>query len=393
MTSHQSMPRTLALFCKVIDNFGDIGICWRLARQLQHEHQLQVTLWVDDLVSFKRICPAVSTTQPLQTIEQVTIQHWQNVDSDALFSKTADIVIEFFGCDIPTRYINAMAHMTAQPVWLNIEGLSAEQWVEGCHLLTSPHPQNGLIKHFFYPGFTNKTGGLILEKSLLKQRQFFQESTLAKHAFLNALGLNDAEQNSFIISLFCYPNAPAQALFEVWKNSAFAITCLIPEGVVSQAVQQFTGQNLTANQRIQLGALTLKILPFVAQPDFDKLLWCCDLNMVRGEDSIVRSHWANRPFVWHIYPQENNLHHTKLNAFLDKCTATTPASRAFWHAWNEIGNPPQSWVDVWLNFYQDLPKIAALISEWQEIVTKNGDFASNLVAFSTACALENTKKE
>ncbi|HET9045379.1 MAG TPA: elongation factor P maturation arginine rhamnosyltransferase EarP, partial [Casimicrobiaceae bacterium] len=37
------------VFCKVVDNFGDAGVCWRLARQLVAEHDLAVTLWIDVL--------------------------------------------------------------------------------------------------------------------------------------------------------------------------------------------------------------------------------------------------------------------------------------------------------------------------------------------------------
>ena len=35
------------LFCRVIDNWGDAGVCWRLARQLVRERGAQVRLWID----------------------------------------------------------------------------------------------------------------------------------------------------------------------------------------------------------------------------------------------------------------------------------------------------------------------------------------------------------
>ncbi|MBY0444112.1 MAG: elongation factor P maturation arginine rhamnosyltransferase EarP, partial [Burkholderiales bacterium] len=35
------------IFCRVIDNYGDIGVCWRLARQLSFEHGFAVRLMVD----------------------------------------------------------------------------------------------------------------------------------------------------------------------------------------------------------------------------------------------------------------------------------------------------------------------------------------------------------
>ena len=156
----------LAIFCKVVDNFGDIGICWRLARQLQQEHGIAVTLWVDDLHSFQRICPSVAIDAEVQQLAGVTVRHWR--DQEGVFSAddVADIVIEFFACDIPPGYIAAMAECNPRPVWLNLEGLSAEEWVEGCHTLPSPHPRLPLTKYFFFPGFTSKTGGLLRESTL-----------------------------------------------------------------------------------------------------------------------------------------------------------------------------------------------------------------------------------
>jgi uncharacterized repeat protein (TIGR03837 family) len=77
---------------------------------------------------------------------------------------------------------------------------------------------------------------------------------------------------------------------------------------------------------------TMQPLP---QREFDHLLWACDLNFVRGEDSLVRALWAGQPFVWQIYPQHDNAHHAKLDAFLDWLDA--PASlRRFHHQWNGI---------------------------------------------------------
>ena len=43
--------RTWDIFCSVVDNFGDIGVCWRLARRLSAGLGQQVRLWVDDLAA------------------------------------------------------------------------------------------------------------------------------------------------------------------------------------------------------------------------------------------------------------------------------------------------------------------------------------------------------
>src|SRR5450830_274267 len=277
--SSAAQPRSLALFCKVVDNFGDIGICWRLARQLQQEHGIAVTLWVDDLHSFRRLCPAVDIAAARQVVADVTVRHWQDQDGVFTTGEVADTVIEFFGCNIPPGYIAAMAQCVPRPVWLNLEGLTAESWVEGCHTLPSPHPSLPLTKHFFFPGFNARTGGLLAEAGLLAQRQQFQNDPSAAADFLGQFGVTATEMRSLKVSLFCYPQAPIASLFSAWQHDAQTVTCLVPEGVGVAAVTDFLGQPSSAGAHATRGALTVRVLPFVPQPDYDKLLWACDLHI------------------------------------------------------------------------------------------------------------------
>ena len=189
MLLDKKQATSLAIFCKVVDNYGDIGICWRLARQFQREHGIDVTLWVDDLQSFRRICPEIALNVDMQCVDNVQIRHWRNQEEQFSPGDIADIVIEFFACDIPPGYIAAMAQCEPRPVWLNLEGLSAEEWVEGCHTLPSPHPRLSLTKHFFFPGFTAKTGGLLHESSLEVQREQFQSDPALVSGFMSRLGM------------------------------------------------------------------------------------------------------------------------------------------------------------------------------------------------------------
>ncbi|MQQ99108.1 elongation factor P maturation arginine rhamnosyltransferase EarP [Glaciimonas sp. GS1] len=374
---------SLALFCKVVDNYGDIGICWRLARQLEQEHGIAVTLWVDDLISFKRICPEVVIDCDVQQIGTVIVRHWRDQDGVFTVNDIADIVIEFFGCNIPPAYIATMALCTPQPAWINLEGLSAEEWVEGCHTLPSPHPTLSLTKYFFYPGFTARTGGLLVEANLAQQRQEFQQDPVAMAAFLTNLGVTQTEIASLKISLFCYPFAPVSELFDTWQSGDTAITCLVPEGVAIDAMQVFFGGPVVAGSVATKGALTVRILPFITQQDYDKLLWACDLNFVRGEDSFVRAQWAEKPFVWHIYPQDKNLHHVKLQAFLRRYLENTNSEglAAMWRSWNHMGNPPEEIASAWPLFHAEMPKITEMTIIWRQHMLENGDFTSNLLRF------------
>jgi uncharacterized repeat protein (TIGR03837 family) len=379
----KATPLRLDLFCKVVDNYGDIGICWRLSKQFAHEHQIQVRLWVDDLVSFQRICPEVNTQLQTQTIFGIEVEHWN--EQTRIFSEheIANIVIEFFACDIPPDYIRAMSQLKIAPTWFNLEGLTAEEWVEGCHRLSSPHPSYSLTKYFFFPGFTEKTGGLICEQSLLDQRTQFLNHPQHKVNFLKNLGLTEAEIQTQLISLFCYPHAPIQTLFNTWMNSATPITCLVPEGVAQDTIVRFFGDK--KGSVLRQGALTVRILPFIPQPDYDRLLWSCDLNFVRGEDSFVRAQWAGKPFIWHIYPQDENLHHKKLRAFLNRYAPTTESLRTLSLIWNgaiHVEDSSQDWQSLWQSFQNMFPAILENSQKWQTQMQKNGDLASNLVKFA-----------
>lgn len=386
MFHHKKQTISLAIFCKVVDNYGDIGICWRLARQLQQEHGIAVTLWVDDLQSFQRICPRLLLNTDVQELAGIEVRYWR--DQEGIFSAVdiADIVIEFFAVDIPPGYIAAMAECNPRPLWFNLEGLTAEEWVEGCHTLTSPHPRLSLIKHFFFPGFTDKTGGLLRESALVAERQKFQADRSGMTAFLAQLGVTQVEMAGLKVSLFCYPYAPVTSLFQLWQNGDMPVTCLVPEGVALEAVQTFLGTAAKAGAVRTSGALTVRVLPFVAQEDYDRLLWACDLNFVRGEDSWVRAQWANQPFVWHIYAQDENLHHKKLRAFLQRYAGTESWS-AFSLAWNDAENHKEpDWQALWSAFRADLPLMKSQAELWQQKMQANGDMAGNLLNFAaTLC--------
>ena len=397
MVLKESQATTLALFCKVVDNFGDIGICWRLARQLQQEHGISVSLWVDDLKSFQKICPELVLNADIQQVAGVAVHHWRTQEGQFSPSDITDIVIEFFGCDIPPGYIAAMAERMPPSVWINLEGLTAEKWVEGCHTLPSSHPRLPLTKYFFFPGFTDKTGGLLRESSLEEQRRQFQSDPVAMATFLGQFGVRPDEMAALKISLFCYPHAPVAALFEAWKGSDQPIVCLVPEGVASEAVQTFLGVEPRAGSVGTNGALTVNVIPFVPQPDYDKLLWACDLNFVRGEDSFVRAQWACKPFIWHIYPQDENLHHKKLRAFLERYSVGIESLSNISLAWNGvdsvIGQEEDNWCALWQAFEAEMPEIVLHTEHWQRQMLGNGDLSFNLLKFVRSLESASAEKK
>jgi uncharacterized repeat protein (TIGR03837 family) len=380
---HDQHPITLAIFCKVVDNFGDIGICWRLARQLHTDHGIAASLWVDDLASFRRIWPSVAIDADAQMVDGVRVIHWRDQDGTFAPADVADIVIEFFGVDIPPGYVAAMAQCEPRPVWINYEGLSAEAWVEGCHRLPSMHPRLKLTKHFFFPGFTPQTGGLLRERGLLDARDRFQADPAARAGFLARLGVTRDAMAAPTVSLFCYPQAPLADLFGAWRDGGRPVTCLVPQGVAREQVGDFLGAEPVPGAHATRGSLSVRVIPFLSQDDYDRLLWSCDLNFVRGEDSWVRAQWAGRPFIWHIYPQDENLHHVKLRAFLHKYAANLPGLVDFSLRWNGVDEAaPADWPVLWTSLQAGLPAITERNVEWQTQMLANGDLVSNLLDFA-----------
>jgi len=361
------------IFCRVIDNLGDAGVCWRLARQLALEHGWRIRLWIDDPAPIALLAPG-------QTM--VEVRQWTGDFSGV---EPAEIVIEAFACELPLRYVEAMR--TRPPVWLNLEYLSAEDWVAGCHAL--PSPQNGLAKHFFFPGFVPGTGGLLREKHFAVPILAANPAaavpptpTSPQGAGRHAVAVPSAARDSALpntfegtldISLFCYDNPQLPTLLAAWGDADLPIRCHVCDALPRLQVEGWLGRPLPAT----VGNLSLTPLPFLPQTEYDTLLARCHLNFVRGEDSFVRAQWAERPFVWQAYPQADNAHLAKLDAFLNLYTDNA-AARSFFRAWNGQGR-----LD-WPAFFAALPSLAAHAPRWAARIREHGDLAGNLARFCAA---------
>ena len=369
------------IFCRVVDNFGDIGVSWRLAKGLARDHGFAVRLWVDDWRVFARLCPAAAQAPDGLCEEGVEVRHW--VEPFPAVTPAARVV-EAFACELPSDYLAAMAERRPAPLWINLEYLSAEDWVDGCHGLASPHPRLPLRKHFFFPGFTAGTGGLLREAGLIAARERFQADARTRDAWLRGIGAPAVPAGGRLISLFAYEQAALPALLRRWADAPQPTVLLVPEGrVVADVLRGFGHSAVKPGDVLVDGALTAVMLPFLDSTDYDRLLWACDLNFVRGEDSFVRAQWAARPFVWHIYEQDDDVHHDKLDAFLARYLdgldgAVATATRDFWYAWNGRGDAAVAWP----RFADSLPGLAAHARRWSDARASSPDLVSSLVQFS-----------
>lgn len=366
------------IFCTVVDNFGDIGVTWRLARQLVAEHALPVRLWVDDLRAFERLCPEIDVDVVQQWQQGVEVRQWP---SEWPHAEAADVVIAAFACQLPADYMDSMAARETQPLWLNLDYLSAEDWVTGCHGLPSVKYKS-VQKFFFFPGFKPGTGGLLRERGLLEQRRQFQQDRPAQRHFLQGLGIDPAP-DAQLISLFAYENAGLASWLDVLAADARPTHLLVPEGrILGDVARWLDAETLTVGATHVRESLTVQVLPFVRQDQYDHLLWCCDFNAVRGEDSFVRAQWAGRPMLWHIYQQDDDIHLDKLDAFLALYTqglspAAAQAMNGLWRAWS-AGQPIG---EHWLAVRNHWPELEKNAEAWCLEQALQADLATALVQF------------
>ncbi len=351
------------VFCRVIDNHGDLGICLRLARHL-HARGERVRLWVDDASAMSWMANGPD--------EQAWVHPWP---TDAWVPPTLhQVVLETFGCHLPACVEERLAQHPPL-AWLNLEYLSAEPWVERAHGLPSPvmsGPAKGLVKRFCYPGFTSRTGGLLSESD---------DGTPPAEKGTGTLDASLPPKPTRQVSLFCYPHAPLAALFQRLSDRPTRI--LVTGGRDLQQAALAAWNSLpTAQQQ----TVALESLPWLTQRDYDRLLQRCDLNVVRGEDSFVRAQWAGKPWLWHIYPQDDGSHAIKLEAFFDLwLSAADPGHAANWrHAWRSwnglthpsalassqadgLGEDGQAHARLWRDRLRQLPNLADTLRTWARV--------------------------
>lgn len=366
------------VFCDIVDNYGDAGVCWRLVRRLaetSHQDLLHhsirestpdfihdsIRLFCDDLKLLDQL--AGTDAKALGRSLGIEILTWaDSTKPEVLGTELPDLVIESFGCALPQAYLEHISLKTSCVI-LNLEYLSAEDWIDSHHAL--PSPSGTLKKYFFFPGFSKSSGTLL--KGLLPR----QDDPLPKSL---KLAWSKTRDDALKICLFCYDTPNMKAFIESFKHSGQKIDFLICFGQAQELVRKIEPnfESEMATSEIQWIPL-----PFVSQDDFDHLLNSCDLNIVRGEDSFVRAQWAAKPFIWQIYPQEDEAHHLKLEAFLKKYLKNSSAETA--HDVNEAMR--LACAKTWL---KNLPSMAKHALNWRnelDELTFDGDLAVQIRKF------------
>lgn len=355
------------MFCRVIDNFGDAGIAWRLAQSLRTEKNWRVRLIIDDAATLSAMVPEVDASLVEQTVSGIRIRRWDK-DFEATCGTpeaVADIVIELFSCFLPEAYEGAInAALASRRVAVAaLDYLTAEQYAEDSNGLASPHPRYGYQKTFLFPGFTAKTCGVIYEANLERRQDAFMASGRSREV-LARLGADPAAP--FTLFFFTYPEMPVAVFAREVAADPRPLQILAAPGRATE---------MLAAELDRLAPAHVKLVraPMVPQADFDEVLMSATACLVRGEDSTMRAQLAGRPLIWTLYPQKDNIQLDKLAAFaglycgaLRKAGDESPDAQeaaAAWLAFEERINRSDSetlgW-SAWRDHFEMLEKGASL---------------------------------
>ena len=372
------------VFCRVVDNYGDAAVCWRLAQDLARDHGT-VRMFIDEPGALQALRPEVDASLEAQTVEGVDLRRW---DESTAWGIPADILVEGFGCGTPGTYLDAKARARPGSLWIVLEYLSAEAWVADRHGLPSPPPRLPLDRYFYFPGFTRHSGGLLREADYGARARAFADDPRARERLWHRLGFDLPPEGHRVVSVFAYENRAVAPLFSAWAEGDRPMIAAVPNGRVRPGVAEWLGeQGGTDGAVFRRGSLEVRYIPFQSQPEYDELLWACDWNFVRGEDSFVRAQWAARPFVWQPYPQDEGADDVKQEAFLALYAAPLDAEernalRTLWRGWS--GFDPQALPrlgEVWRLLDSRRGRLERNARDWSERMEKLGDLASNLAEF------------
>lgn len=306
----------LDLFCRVIDNFGDAGFSLRLSRSLYRQG-----------IKVRLFCDHQATLEPLLT---------QDDRDSALFSVElwpdpadycpAPAVVAAFSCRLEAVLEQRLK--SANCLLINLEYLTAEDFAASCHGLSSP--TGGLKCYFFFPGFSPQTGGLLkddrlfnLRKNIVKiyikdRSENSLEGCLDNHQKTVPVSFTDINTQPLTVSFFSYHNERALDFIDHLRECCTKLELKVCAGMARECLQQRLKTGLNEGDELDNAGMKVQCLPMLSQDEYDLLLSCCNLNLVRGEESVVRAMLLGRPFLWDIYVQKDQAHVTKLKALFTR---------------------------------------------------------------------------
>ena len=305
---------SIDIFCEIIDNFGDIGVVYRISKELKKIFQnVRIRIVLNRLEEFKAINKKVKDTD-YQEIDGLICVTEKYVKENIETFGVSDVFIEAFGCNVPEEYVKQAKENSK--LWINLEYLSGEKWIEDFHLCESLIDSKTLKKIFFMPGFSEKSGGVIIDSGFLERMKYGKENRdeVFKKYFKD-FDLKD----KFIGTVFSYEKN-FENLLETLKNYEKETVLLLMGEKTQKSFSEILKKNLTEDYGniVKYGKITMIYSDFFSQEEYEEIISASDFNFTRGEDSFVRGIVLGKPFMWHIYLQEEKAHMDKIKAFTER---------------------------------------------------------------------------
>jgi len=308
----------ITILCKVIDNFGDIGVVYRLAKSLTDiDNSISINLIVSNLESFSKMANEINPTLSFQKFKNWNIFDWNDSETCSKYFKENPpfVILQTFQCGLPDWldeiiYDEKFSSLEKLCKIVNIEYLTAEKWAEDFHCLKGATRSAFVKKYFFMPGFTKKTGGLILDKNFTMSltntnyRQKIIENLSKEISF---------SEDDFNILVFSYPKDFTfffDAISDFQEKCSKKIHVFVASGAGLESFRKTESEYENKN-------FLVNYLPYLSQEVWDAFLCSMDFLFIRGEDSFARATLLGKPFLWNIYKQDEEFHLVKLKAFLD----------------------------------------------------------------------------
>lgn len=373
---------TIWIFCKIIDNFGDAGICLRLAKLLSKEYNFEVIIWIDNLNILHKMQNNIDPKKDYQYHNKIKFLNSKNFNKIYNLVKIPNCIIEILESNIPNKVIKIIENNKI--LWINLEYLSAEKWVENYHLVASIKPNN-VKKYFYFQGFKKKSGGLIREKNYDLQKQNFYKNKNIGNYFLKKNNIY-YEKDKIKIFIFAYSNLIWEKTIQTLKliNKKIIIWIANPK-LLDNLNNKLLNYDEKNNIYIYDNIIIQKV-KFVEQKYFDYYLWLCDIAIIRGEDSFIRAQFISKIFLWNIYFQENKIHILKLNAFLNILKKYIPDNifKSIYALSMEINDPDfklnlEDRLQNWQNLIYNIQK--SNFKNWSNFLMKQKTAIEKLILF------------
>ncbi|MBO4321289.1 MAG: elongation factor P maturation arginine rhamnosyltransferase EarP [Treponema sp.] len=306
----------VTILCRVVDNYGDIGFVYRLSRSLSElSPELKLRLVVSNLESFASMAHGLDPNKAVQEYRSWTVLDWNADDAcRAEYTKNPpSLILECFQCSRPEWLDDILFEpgRTQEVQIINIEYLTAEDWADDFHLLKSG-TRSALVKKVnFMPGFTEKTGGLVIDNEFASSLRDKDAALFRLKDYPEYKEIQQAvcAEDVFCVSLFTYKR-DLSPIVRALKKSGLELCVFVAPGLSRDVFMDEWNKEDRPFKVIQL--------PYMAQESWDALLTLMDLNIIRGEDSFARACLCGKPFLWNAYVQDEELQLVKVGAVLDR---------------------------------------------------------------------------